>query len=134
MTAPATPKIPAWLRRHLRDTGAMIDGVTRSARIQTCKHCGRAVIRGFTEEPCSTIATCDLTPLSNLSEAIALTTGRATYDLAYRGGRLELDDRDDFHIKGSPPETPNWWRANADVLAEHRCNTDPLPSIESRIP
>jgi hypothetical protein len=39
--SPATPKIPAWLRRHLHDTGAMIDGVTRSARIQTCKHCGR---------------------------------------------------------------------------------------------
>jgi hypothetical protein len=134
MTPKATPKIPAWLRRHLHDTGAMVDGVTRRARIQTCPRCHRVVIRGLTDEPCSTLATADPTPLSNLGEALALMQGRVTYDLAYRGGRLELDDRDDFHIKGSPPETPNWWRANADVLAEHRCNTDPLPTIESRIP
>jgi hypothetical protein len=129
-----TAPIPAWLRRHLHDTGVMVDGVTRSARIRTCRRCHQTVIKGLTEEPCSILATCDPTPLSNLGEALALTTGRHTYDLAYRAGRLELDDRDCDHIEGSPPETPNSWRRRADVLAEHRCHADPLPSIESRIP
>jgi hypothetical protein len=135
MTINATPKIPTWLRRHLAQTGTMIDGVTRSARIQTCKTCHRTVIRGFTDEPCSILATCDLAPLSNLGEAVALMQGRMTFDLTYRGGRLEIDLREADHIQGSPPETPGWWRAKSDVLAEHRCNNnDPLPAIESRIP
>lgn len=129
-----TTKIPAWLRRHLAETGTMIDGVTRSARIQTCKRCGRTVIRGFTEEPCSILATCDLAPLSNLGEAIATLQDRMTFDLTYRGSRLELDLRESDHIQGSPPEDPGWYRARSDVLAAHRCNTAPLPSIESRIP
>jgi hypothetical protein len=119
MTSKATPKIPAWLRRHLAQTGTMIDGVTRSARIQTCKTCHRTVIRGFTDEPCSILAAADLTPLSNLGEAVALMQGRMTFDLTYRGGRLEIDLREADHIQGSPPETPGWWRAKSDV-AEHR--------------
>jgi hypothetical protein len=125
--------IPAWLRRHLHETGAMVDGVTRKARIHACPKCGRAVLKGLTEEPCSILATCDPTPLSNLGEAMAVLDDRMTFDLAYRGGRLELDDRDDFHIKGSPPESPDSWRAHSDVLAAHRCGTPPLPSIESRV-
>lgn len=128
------PKIPAWLRRHLADTGVMVNGVTRTARIRTCRQCGQRVIRALTEEPCATLATCDPDPLSNVGEALALMQGRMTFDLAYRAGRLELDLREEDHIKGSPPETPNWWRSKGDVLAAHRCHSEPLPTIESRIP
>jgi hypothetical protein len=126
--------IPAWLRRHLDDTGVTVNGIARRAALHPCPKCGRGVLRGLTAEPCSHVATVDVTPLSNLGEALALTAGRRTYDLAYRTARLELDQRDDFHIEGSPPETPDWWRSKGDVLAEHRCNADPLPAIGSRIP
>jgi hypothetical protein len=126
--------MPRWLRQQLTEAGVITAGYTRAARAAKCEKCVARVIKGWTDEPCAILATCDPAPLSNLGEVVAILQGRATYDLAYRGGRLELDDRDDFHIKGSPPETPNWWREQADVLAEHRCNTDPLPSIESRIP
>lgn len=126
--------IPAWLRRHLDETGVTVAGYGRRARVTSCPRCHAAVLRGLTEEPCSVLATADLAPLSNLGEAMALLADRTTYDLAYRGGRLELDIRDHDHIAGSPPEGPDWWRARGDVLAGHRCNTEPLPAIESRIP
>lgn len=130
----ATGKIPTWLRRHLAETGTMIEGVTRRARIHTCRKCGAAVLRGFTEEPCSIATTCDPLPLSNLGEAMALLQGRMTFDLARRAGRLELDLREQDHIQGSPPESPGWYRARSDVVAAHRCHSEPLPTIESRIP
>lgn len=127
-------KIPAWLRRHLAETGVMVQGFTRRARVVSCFKCGQPVVKGWTDEPCSILATCDLGALSNLGEAMALMQGRTTFDLAYRGGRLELDIRDQDEIHGSPAEDPGWYRAKADVLATHACNTGPLPTIESRIP
>jgi hypothetical protein len=126
--------IPAWLRRHLEQTGVTAQGFTRRARPTPCKTCRRTVVKGWTDEPCAILAVADPAPLSNLGEALALIQGRATYDLARRGGRYELDLREADHIEGSPPETPNAWRRNADVLAEHHCHTAPLPSIESRLP
>lgn len=126
--------IPAWLRRHLEQTGVTTQGYTRRARPDRCKTCRATVVKGWTDEPCAILASADPTPLSNLGEALALLQGRATYDLARRGGRYELDHRESDHIASSPPETPDAWRRNADVLAEHRCHADPLPSIESRLP
>lgn len=73
----------------------------------------------------------DPAPLSNLGEALALLQGRTTYDHRRRGQQIE--ERDDFTVKGSPAETPGWYRAGSDVVAEHRCGTTPLPTIPSRL-
>jgi hypothetical protein len=135
--AGGTPRetgMPTWLRRQFEETGVVTQGFTRAARVTRCKKCQTRIIKGWTDEPCAVLAACDPTPLSNLSEMVAILDGRMTFDLARRGGRYELDLRESDHIEGSPPETPNSWRRNADVLAEHRCHAAPLPSIESRIP
>jgi hypothetical protein len=137
MSSPTT-KIPEWLRRQLAETGVITQGFTRRARPATCRMCRQPVVKGWTEEPCAVLASCDPAPLSNVGEAVALLQGRMTFDLARRGGRYELDLRESDHIHGSPPERPDQWRRAGDVLAQHRCPTDPpaypLPTIESRIP
>lgn len=129
-----TRGMPRWLRDQLAEAGAITAGFTRTARAVKCEKCGARIIKGWTDEPCATLAAADPRPISNLGEVVAVLQGRMTFDLSRRGGRLEIDLRESDHIQGSPPEDPGWYRARSDVLAAHRCNTAPLPSIESRIP
>jgi hypothetical protein len=68
-------------------------------------------------------------PLSRLGEALALMSGRRTYTLAWRGDRYEIDHRHREQIAGSPAES----RAGVDVVVEHLCRAEELPTGESRI-
>lgn len=110
------------------------DGVTRRVRAQHCKRCGRAVLVGLEGERCQSVAVCDPTPLGALGEAQALLAGAPTFDLAWRGGRYEIDYRYAEVIKAYPAGIA---RINSEVIAAHQCAVEygadmRGPAIESR--
>lgn len=117
----------AWLWRHLETTGALgPDRIGRAVKATACRHCHRPTLTGLDNDMCAGVAHTDPEPLSPLGEALALLTGRATYALRQTGGRHELQLRDPWQIAGKPAGTDR-----ADILAEHSCNSPPLPGTES---
>lgn len=104
--------IPAWLQRILDERNP--DGVTRRARATYCRSCGATVIRGLDAETAAASVTVDPNPIGALGEILAIAAGRSTYSLTWRGGRYEIDYRDQFTITGSPPDSLY-------VVAAHRC-------------
>lgn len=74
-------------------------------------------MRGLDDDRTAGIVTADSRPLSAVGELVALLEGRATYDLAWRGFRYELDYRYVENVKGNPPGH----FADVDVVCEHRC-------------
>lgn len=115
--------IAPWLKGHLTAIGAWnADGIGRSAKIR--RHtCGSYVVCGLDDPRCAGAAIADTAPLSVLGEALAVLTGRDTYNLRRVGKRIELDHRSAIVIAGSPPGT----RA-CDVVAAHVCG-QPLPTM-----
>lgn len=125
--------LPAWLLKQLEDQGYIVGGATRAARLRRCPTCTTTVLAALDADTCARRVTADPLPLSPLGEALALIGGRATYALWYWGGRLELNHRTSFHIKGTPAGTTDRF----DVVAEHRCGyprLDSLPSVHRRTP
>ena len=117
--------MPAWLQRHLENTGRLnADGIRRNAHARTCTRCGCTILTGLDANTCALAADADPTPISPLGEAVALLAGSRTYDLVCTGQRTELNHRDRHNIAG-----PRRWP----VLASHRCGTqwpaDPNPPI-----
>lgn len=95
------------------------NAISRRAKEHTCV-CGATILVGLDADRAAGEARVDPTPVTALGEVMALLDGRTTYRL-YAAGRLELDHRSRWHITG----------ASADhvlVLAEHRCQTPPLPT------
>jgi len=114
--------IPAWLQRHLEDRGLWdVDGVTRAARARRCRTCRQYVLAGLDADRCALPVAVDPDPLSRLGEAAALIGGRTTYSLRFLSGRLELDHRGQFEIRGEAGS-----EIRHDVLAGHVCGQ---PSI-----
>jgi hypothetical protein len=108
--------IPAWLQRHLENTGRWnTDGISRAVHAGRCR-CGACVLRGLDGERCALAATADPGPLDPAGEMQALIIGRATYWLRHIGGRWEIDRRSSFDIAAQPAGT-------VDVIAEHKCGT-----------
>lgn len=115
--------LTTWLRNKLLHDGILDPrGVGRPIQIRTCPDCRASIIRGLDDDRCALLATVDPQPLSPLGEALALIEGRYTVTLRHDRGRLVLDTRDSFHIKGSPAGT----RHGEDVLRMHRCGSPPL--------
>jgi len=117
-----TTKMPAWLTRHLIQTGVMTaDYITKKSKHQRCPHCGLYTLVGLDEFP-HPIAV-DPMPTTTPGELFALLTGRRSFaldgDELYErdAGRLEHRRADD---------TP--------VYAEHRCGSPPLPINQRFIP
>lgn len=118
--------IPDWLLKHLETIGAMgPDRIGRAARLHHCKDCGRYILTGLDNDLCAGVAHADPTPLSPLGEALALVGNRRTYTLHQASGRLELQLRDHWQIKGGPAGTTH------DVLPEHTCEAVDLPGAPS---
>ncbi len=109
--------IPTWLAATHGD-------IWRSARLRTCPRCGAPILAGLDASPAGLPVRADLTPLTTAGEAVALLSGRATFDLSDAAGRKELNHRQCEHIKG-PRKYP--------VLAEHACGS-PLDAFAERIP
>lgn len=90
---------------------------------QTCKTCHAPILTGLDNDTAGLPTHVDPQPVDNLGEAVAVLTGRRTYDLRQgsyeegRGGRLE--QRTASSIRTSHRLHP--------VHAEHRCD-QPLPA------
>lgn len=97
--------LPEWLRRTLGDT-------YRSVRLRTCTRCNAPVLAGLDADNCAFAARVDMTPISATGEAVALLTGRRTFDLVGGGGEKKLYIREDHNIKSDRRYL---------VFAEHRC-------------
>lgn len=115
--------IAPWLQRLLDAKGTSnSDGVSRAARAGHCRSCGQVVIRGLDADRAALPATCDPGSINALGEFLAVTTGRRTYDLDWRG-RYELSPREPAHISDSPPGS----KPNSPVVVAHECDS-PMPA------
>lgn len=116
--------IAPWLKQHLIDIGVWNgDGISRTAKVR--RHaCGRYVIAGLDDPRCAGPAITDPDPLSAAGEALAVLTGRTTYNLVRTGTLVELDHRNAIIIAGSPPGS-----RGHDVVATHVCDAPPLPTM-----
>lgn len=109
-------RLPAWLQRHLETIGAAnTDGVARKARATRCRRCGAPILAGLDADICGWPARVDPAPLTAQGEAAAILTGRTTYRLNGTHSHIEIDRREDFNIRGTPPSD------ECIVVAEHAC-------------
>lgn len=115
---------PAMIPTHLADATTH-NNIGRRAKVRTCKTCGAVTLVGLDADRCAGEAHVDLRPLTALGEALALLAGRSTYRLRVIG-RLSLDHRTRWHITSTPAG-----RGDFDVLADHVCHSEPLPTITS---
>jgi hypothetical protein len=101
--------IPAWLL-------AKAGGNLRAAGIRLCR-CGAPTLVGLDADRAAITAICDLTPIDEIGETLALLQGRATYDLVGGSQKREIEYRYEWNIK---------IRRRYPVLAAHKCGI-PLP-------
>ena len=119
--------IPAWLQQILEAKGTWnADGVARAARAGHCHSCGQVVLRGLDADRAALTAITDPEPLNPLGEFLALSVGRKTYDLTWRG-RYELNPREPCHIQAAPAQL----LGKFSVVVAHLCG-QPMP-IDGRI-
>ena len=112
-----------WLQQYLEDRGLWdTDGCTRAARCRCCRICREYVLIGLNADRCAFPVAVDPDPLSHLGEAAALIAERATYSLRFLSGRLELDYRTHFEIRGEASRDD----LRLDVLATHVCGQPSL--------
>lgn len=105
--------IPAWLL-------AKAGGNLRTAGLRACR-CGAPVLAGLDADRAALTATCDLAPVDEIGELIALSQGRATYDLVGNTRQKEIEYRYEWNIKA---------RRRYPVLAAHKCGA-PLPAVST---
>jgi hypothetical protein len=118
--------IPAWQQTILEAKGAWnADGVSRAARAGYCRSCGTVVLRGLDADRAALTAVCDPEPINALGEFLALSVGRKTYDLTWRG-RYELNPREPAHIRAAPAQASG----KSSVVVAHLCG-QPMP-LEGR--
>jgi hypothetical protein len=84
---------------------------------------------GLDGERVATVVQVDPTPLGPLGELSTLLAGGRTFDLAWRGGRYEIDPRTDFEIEGWPPGS----RPGVDVVRAHVCGAAAVDQVASAI-
>lgn len=105
--------------------------VSRPVRTATCPTCKAKVWQGYDADRCGVLVTVDHPPVDNLGEAVALLTGRRTFDLVpcrgSRGGVIgsELVERTALSISRPTP-------VRRPVHAEHRCD-QPLPTTPTPV-
>lgn len=101
----------------------------RGLRATWCD-CGQPVLQGLDEDDCAMTVRADPQPTTTLGEAIARMDGRNTYDLRNINGTFQLMRRNPLTIISRPPQS-RIWCSRIDVLAEHRCGSDPLPTLDT---
>lgn len=90
---------------------------TRQVHLDTCRHCGRAVLVGLDADTTALTARCDPEPHhpTRHQEVAAVLTGRATYTVLTARGGKELHYRDEYQI--SSPHRPY------PIVYSHQCAT-----------
>lgn len=117
-----TTKMPAWLERHLIQTGVMTqDRVTKHAQHRRCPSCGLFTLVGLDEFPHR--ITVDIMPTTSAGELFALLTGRRSFALDVD----ELYERTAGRLLFRPADTHP-------VYITHECNSLPLPINERFMP
>lgn len=111
--------IPAWLRH------ARAGDIHRAVALRLCPRCRAPILTGLDADRAALTARCDPTPLTQFGEAIALITGRTTYDLMPDGDRKTLNPRNEDHIK-RPRKYP--------VIAAHQCGASSLTPFAEPAP
>jgi len=110
-----TTKMPAWLERHLIQTGVMTeDRVTKHARHRRCPTCGLFTLVGLDELPRKVAV--DPLPTTSAGELFALLTGRRSFALDVN----ELYERTAGRLLFRPADTHP-------VYITHQCGSIPLP-------
>lgn len=124
--------MPTWLKAQLVLAGRWnTDGVSRTARGRLCKTCRSEVYVGLDADLCAGAVTVDPRPLTALGEAVARMSGVTTYRVSYSAGRMTIDYRDQWSIRGEHPEAPD---RTYDVVADHTCDGPTWPSTTSALP
>lgn len=119
--------VPTWLQQHLETCGLWdTDGVGRAARARRCRDCREYVLVGLSSDRCGFPVAVDPDPLSVRGEAVALLAERTTYSLRNSVGRLELDFRTHFEIRGEVTRSG----LRHDVLARHVCGQPSLGLVD----
>lgn len=109
--------IQPWLQRLLEAKGTWNgDGIARAARAGYCRGCGAVVVRGLDADRAALSVACDPEPLNPLGEFLAVSLGRRTFDLSWRG-RYELNPREPAHIRAAPAQI----FGKSSVVVEHLC-------------
>ena len=110
-----------WLRDRL---GTPARG--RGAKATKCLVCKADILAGPDEDQMALPAVVDTTPLSPWGEAAARIQGRRTYRLHRHKEGLALTVRMALNITNHPASD------EMIVLADHKCHTPELPSVEIR--
>jgi len=122
MTIDRVTKMPAWLTRHLIQTGAMTqDRITKHAQHRRCPHCGLFTLVGLDEFP-HRIAV-DIMPTTSAGELFALLGGRRSFAL----DGTELYERTADRLLFRPADTHP-------AYVTHECGSIPLPINQRFIP
>ena len=122
-----TTTMPAWLTRHLIQTGVIVvdplttDRITKNAQHRRCPNCGLFTLVGLDEFP-HRIAV-DPLPTTSAGELFALLTGRRSFAL----DSGELYERTAGRLLYRPADTHP-------AYAEHQCGSPPLPINQRFIP
>lgn len=99
----------------------------RGIRAVWCGRCGAPILRGLDEDLGAFTTYADPAPLTALGEAVAWLDGRRTVELRKIAGTPQLMRRNRYTIASRPPGS-RIWCGRIDVLAEHRCHAQPLPT------
>lgn len=93
----------------------------RAVRVGQCNDCHAKILRGVDADTCGLPRALDHQPVDELGEALAVLTGRQTYDLRPLGGRS--------HGSAMEPRTAPRLRSQRHhpVHVEHLCG-QPLPA------
>jgi hypothetical protein len=134
---PNQEPMPEWLVRRFTESGHIDadSGATRRARMSRCRRCHRPVVLGFDSDPSRPHAgymsrQVDPQPLSPTGEALALLSGRITFNLGWHADHWEINGpRDRWQIAGKRTGI-------RDVVVEHDCalSITPLPGQPSNVP
>lgn len=93
--------------------------MSRATRVTDCPSCGAKILRGLNRDVLAFDTDLDHAPVDSLGEALAVLTGRTTYDLRRNSGQGHvMEARSAERIAG---------RRFHPVHAEHRCG-QPLPA------
>lgn len=109
--------MPAHVRAALVEQGTLTpSGLGRRAQLRPCPRCRWWTVVGLDHFRCAREVALDPVELDEVGEAIALVTGRATYELWGR----EIEQRDQHKIRGGQSRP---------VLAAHDCAHPVTPSL-----
>ena len=117
-------KVSAWRPRPSCPSRTDPAKNARRAMVRPCPRCSAPVLTGLDDDWCAMTVAVDLAPLTNHTEALALISGRHTYEVTWNGPRgYHIDKRPIWHISNYPAGDKGYADGRRTIHAEHRCDT-----------